>query len=305
MGRLRMLKAPILRAPVEYHRSLSKLLGLQLLVQRDDLLPFPLAGNKVRKVLAEIDGISPPPHILITTGAVNSNHCRTTAWIAATRGMRTHLVLHDPTTSEDTTKPALGMLQALGASYEIVQPDDISPALTRAQARAERAGFRAHLIAGGGHTPRGARACRVAAESVFADVAPEAVFVASGTGTTQGGLIAAARGEHAPRIIGVSVAREAGRGVAAVTEAARWAGSDNPHVEFDVSQRCGGYGQMNDSVRQAVSLGWRHGLPLDGTYTGKAFAALLARVRDGQWRGSRVLFWHTGGLWNHLSEPLG
>ena len=35
------------------------------------------------------------------------------------------------------------------------------------------------------------------------------------------------------------------------------------------------------------------GLKLDGTYSGKAFGALLADAADGALRGLRVLFWNT------------
>lgn len=43
----------------------------------------------------------------------------------------------------------------------------------------------------------------------------------------------------------------------------------------------------------------RHGLITDPTYTGKALHGLVSMIKSGEIEpGSRVLFWHTGGLLN-------
>lgn len=283
-------------------RALGRDLGVDLYVQRDDLLPFPLGGNKVRKVRAELGQITSDIDAIVTNGAIDSNHCRTVAMMGAERGLGVHLVLHGDTEATATSSSALRMLGLLGASYEIVRPADIRHATNSAKERLQSRGTKPHVIAGGCHTPAGAIAYRIAALEVFRQVKPNFVFVASGTGATQGGLAAAAQIiDPKMSVVGVSVARTTERGIQAVREAAEWAGAGSAVVNLDDNYRAGGYGLADSSVLEAIGLGWRYGLPLDPTYTGKAFSALVDYARKGALVDSRILFWHTGGLWNWLT----
>ena len=58
-----------------------------------------------------------------------------------------------------------------------------------------------------------------------------------------------------------------------------------------------GYGIPTMASREAVDLAARtEAIFVDHTYTAKALAGLIARVRSGLFdQGSTVLFWHTGG----------
>jgi L-cysteate sulfo-lyase len=59
-----------------------------------------------------------------------------------------------------------------------------------------------------------------------------------------------------------------------------------------------GYGMPTEAMFEAVRLVARsEGLLLDPVYGGKAFAGLIATIRDGAWRNEEpVLFIMTGGL---------
>lgn len=292
-----------LDAPLQRLRGLGDHLQIELFAQRDDLLPFPLAGNKVRKLRAEFSSLHEVPDVVVTNGAVNSNHCRTVALMAAERGIAAHLVLHGSPQDESTGSPALRLLNELGARTSVVTPDAIASKIAAVRAGALAAGLRAHVIPGGCHSPAGANAYQEAGLAVFERLRPEFVFVACGTGATHGGLAAAsALVSPSPAVIGVSVARSAERGIPQVEQAAAWAGADGIDIEFDDSFRAGGYGHTDPRTDAAVALGWSHGFPLDATYTAKAFAALIDYARRGVLTGRRVLFWHTGGLWNHLDR---
>jgi 1-aminocyclopropane-1-carboxylate deaminase/D-cysteine desulfhydrase-like pyridoxal-dependent ACC family enzyme len=58
-----------------------------------------------------------------------------------------------------------------------------------------------------------------------------------------------------------------------------------------------GYGLPTDESREALNLAARtEALFLDPTYTAKAMAGLIARVRSREFTELQtVLFWHTGG----------
>ena len=57
-----------------------------------------------------------------------------------------------------------------------------------------------------------------------------------------------------------------------------------------------GYGIPTPESTSAIELAARtEALFLDPTYTAKAMAGLIARVRGGHLRDGVTLFWHTGG----------
>lgn len=288
--------------PVERLDRLGDHLGIELLAARDDLLPFPLAGNKVRKLTAELDTWPDLPHVVITNGGVTSNHCRTLAFLGAARGFAVHLVLHGET---DVAATSLAMVDALGATWTTGPASSIKERVAEAVAGADAAGQSFRIVPGGCHTAAGARAYRAAAAAILTEHKPDWVVLASGTGATHGGIAAAAHhlGAEA-HVVGFSVARSQERGRSAVVEAATWAGVlDSLAIDFRDTTVDGGYAVAGERTGNAVALGWRFGLPVDATYTGKALAGLLELVESGEIRaGERVLFWHTGGLVNAL-EP--
>jgi len=289
----------IAESPIDGFDRLGDELGIELLVKRDDLLPFPLAGNKYRKLTAELSQADSEGAVWISNGGVSSNHCRTLALLGARSGAGVHLVLHGQAAADD---PSLTLYARLGASYDVVPPSSIATTIASRAAEIRATGSQARVIPGGCHTPLGAISYRDAAHDAITSVQPDFVVMASGTGATQGGIIAGAEASGLPtRVIGISVARSRERGEGAVAAAAAWAGAPQAHVEFSDEYVDGGYGVASASTHSAVALGWRHGLPVDPTYTGKALRGLMGMIADSTIpRGSRVLFWHTGGLWNAL-----
>ena len=146
------------------------------------------------------------------------------------------------------------------------------------------------------------------------------IFHASGTGMTQGGLIAGqkaalekmcrAEGEknaepgntaaaenfgrpEPEQIIGISVARNAARGA---VEVARFAGVPVDQVCFLDEYLCGGYGKYEEEIERTIEhVMEQYGIPLDPTYTGKAFTGMMKWLETHGNEGDPVLFIHTGG----------
>ena len=89
------IKIAHLPTPIEHLANLSGFLGgARIIIKRDDLTGLALGGNKIRKLeflLAE--ALANGAKTLITTGAMQSNHCRQTAAVAAKYGLGCILVL--------------------------------------------------------------------------------------------------------------------------------------------------------------------------------------------------------------------
>src|SRR5690554_4164701 len=74
---------------------IEKILNTNIKIFRDDLFPFLGGGNKGRKMLSVAKDIFlKNANALVTTGGIQSNHCRAVAIFAAQYKMKCTLVLH-------------------------------------------------------------------------------------------------------------------------------------------------------------------------------------------------------------------
>jgi 1-aminocyclopropane-1-carboxylate deaminase/D-cysteine desulfhydrase-like pyridoxal-dependent ACC family enzyme len=299
------------------YARLGQMLGIDLYVKRDDLFPTPGGGNKGRKIgyIAE-HARSSGADALVTTGGAQSNHAREVALAAAARGWRCRLILHGDPADLQRPQGNLMLMLLAGAEVEIVSPEQISGRMAVAMARFAEEGHSPYEIPGGGHTIEGAQAYVDACAEVVAQCEaqswlPDVVIHASGTGTTQAGLVVGFRSLGlTTQVIGVSVARRNPRGATIVrnmVEALAHHGRlscSTELVEFRHDWVGAGYGQADSRVLSAIGFAAEtEGLILDPTYTGKAFLALMDLVRLGEIaKGTRVLFWHTGGLLNLMAS---
>jgi 1-aminocyclopropane-1-carboxylate deaminase/D-cysteine desulfhydrase-like pyridoxal-dependent ACC family enzyme len=126
----------------------------------------------------------------------------------------------------------------------------------------------------------------------------DVLFTASSSGSTHTGLMMSL-GDRT-RVIGIAcdpepaIAEEfavVGRGLGAMLELPAPAPTD---YELDFGYVGPGYGVPSDAGNEAIRyLARREGIFLDPIYSGKAFSGLMARAEE--FKGRRVLFWHTGG----------
>lgn len=276
-----------------------------LLIKRDDLLPFPFAGNKVRKLLSELNRPLEDDTVVITVGSVHSNHCRTTALMCARRGLRCHLILHKDENDSPIAEYGRRLLDRLGASYVVVHSQAIHDEIESSTNRFRNEGRSVYFIEGGCHTPAGVEAYRMAVSELMTQLSeePAYLFLASGTGATQAGLALGCMDMGwSTAVVGVSVARSRESGLRAVNEAIAWfQDPDSTNVVFVDDYRAGGYGLSDRRTLNAVEQSWKSGLPADQVYTGKAIAGLIDLHNTGMLSHSGpIVFWHTGGLFQGL-----
>ena len=140
------LRFAFLPTPIENMPRLSSLLGgPRLLIKRDDQTGLALGGNKTRKLeflLAEARANG--AKTLITAGAVQSNHCRQTAAIAARFGLDCILVMVGILTGQPSGNLMLDQLFGAEIVWSTIEKRDETLKETFNQAWAD--GRRPYLI---------------------------------------------------------------------------------------------------------------------------------------------------------------
>ena len=299
------------------YSKLSVHLGVDLWVKQDDLFQFCGGGNKARKLQyilceAQKNGYN----ALVTTGGAQSNHVRASALMAKQLGWKSKVVIHDEQPKNTPYTGNLKLTQLAGAKIRFVKKDDVTRAMDEAMEDLKNDGYNPYYIWGGGHCVEGSYAYYKAVEEVCNQLKsedyPEYIVVASGTGTTQAGIVAGCR-KFFPetRVMGISVARDKERGSNVILESLRelnsYLGSNeknNSAIHFDDSFVGEGYEAIYPELLETIKWAAEtEGLILDPTYTGKAFHGLLEYVKEGIIpKGAKVLFWHTGGLLNLMAS---
>jgi len=298
----------------EMSRLRAELGGPRLFVKRDDATGLALGGNKARKLEYIMgDALRAGADVVVTTGALQSNHARLTAAAAARLGLRAVLVLEG---EPPCGAPAGNLLldRILGAEvrfWNAGRSQDIDGELERVARELRDGGARPYVIPMGGSVPVGSVGYAFAAlellwQAARAGIDVDRVLVAAGSGGTQAGLLAGTRMIGAGWLVqGVSVGRPADelrqRIADLATETAALLGSGIRVREDEVHVLDGyvgdGYGEPTaaglDAIRRVARA---EGLVLDHVYTGKAMAGLLDLVAEGSIpRSETVVFVHTGG----------
>lgn len=288
--------------------------GMALKVVRDDLYPGIGGGNKCRKAEEyEKDMERLGCDALVTTGGVQSNHCRAMALLAAKRGWCCHLVYHGTRERFDRERGNALLVRLSGASMEFVEAERIGPAMDLAMERFRSEGHRPYYVTGGGHDLPGGIAyvkamAELKKECGWLGWVPDHIFLASGTGSTQGGIVVGKvlNGWDTTRVRGISVARGKERGERVigdfVDKLARYYEVEidaEREVELSDDYLQGGYECFFSKEKDLLErVAKESGLILDTTYSGKAFYGMMDIIRREGLENSRVLFWHTGGLMN-------
>jgi D-cysteine desulfhydrase len=284
----------------------------ELWVKRDDQSGPAYGGNKVRKLehlLAEARRCG--ARRLLTVGAAGSHHVLACTVYGRRAGFEVAaLLIPQPYSAHAVDNLRAGLACGLEA-IAVRAPASVPRRLARERRPDD------FVIGPGGSNAIGTvgyiDAVRELAVQVAAGVLPmpEAIVVALGSGGTAAGLIAGCVGLGLPcTVVAVRIVSPlwigAFRVIRLAVESASVAGLRVDGLSLYRALRVErgylgtGYGWPTDASARASSLAAQHGLSLDPTYTGKAFAAALDLVRERRFRN--VLYWHT--LSSVSLEPL-
>jgi D-cysteine desulfhydrase len=312
--RFSALRGRIARVPLAGKPTPTQLLDLpghpHLWVKRDDLSAPVYGGNKVRKLEFLIgDAVARGARRLITVGAAGSHHALATALYGREHDLPVSLVLFPQPLTRHVRDVLLTDL-SLGAELRWSPRMEAVPAAALLARIAHRRDA-PYMIPGGGSSPIGALGYVSAALELEDQVRrgeipePETIHVAAGTlGTAAGLAVGLSLGGLATRVHAIRIAsplvtnrRTLRRLIAGVTEILAMHGVSIPdvrkiesRVELTHDAIGFGYGHSTAAGAAAMDVLAQSGLVFDETYTAKAAAAMLARLRGA---GGVQLYWHT------------
>lgn len=293
----------ILPTPMHRLENISRILGTNVWIKRDDLIGIGLGGNKVRKLeFLLADAKNKGAEIVFTTGGGQSNHAMLTAACAKKLGMTPILILKKRGVCERKGNQLLEYLMDTDVRFmDTDSYDDIYAEMDRV---GKELGKPYYKIPCGGSNAVGALGY-VACMKEIADsgVHFDHVICAEGSGGTHAGVALGAK-LYMPdtKTIGMMVDDDPFDVITSgiMQECADMLELDMKLTPEDVHllNMCGpGYAIASQEGNAAIRmLAENEGLFLDPVYTGKAFAGLIKLARQGAFKPTdNVLFLYSGG----------
>jgi L-cysteate sulfo-lyase len=306
-----------LPTPFEPLPRLSKHLGgPSIFVKRDDCTGLGTGGNKTRKLeFLMADALQKNANVVITQGAVQSNHARQTAAAACKLGLRCELVFEKRVDQPGEIYLNSGNVfldRLFGAKIrEVEKGSDMNAALDTVASELREKGETPYVIPGGGSNKIGALgyvdcALEFLNQANRSGLVIHHVLHATGSAGTQAGLIVGMKASHCgiPLLgIGVNVGKDIQeeRVFKLAAETAEYVGAAGVVKREDVVANCDyvgdGYGIPTEGMNEAVLLLARlEGLLFDPVYSGKGIAGMIDLIGKKQFgKSDNLLFIHTGG----------
>lgn len=310
LPRVRLAHLP---TPIDACANLSRQLGRDISIKRDDCTGLGLGGNKVRQhefILGA--AVAAGADCLIQGAASQSNHARQLAAAGARLGLDVYLLPK----ADRWSSPIQGnyLIDHLTGAH--IAPIDVDASSTERKtelAEQLRAQGRRPYIVGMGSQDATTLAA-IAYVNAFLEIVRDGPaprwIVTTSQGSTQVGLQLAAEAlGAATTVIGIcplgpdheaylspdeiaDVGRSAAEALGLTTDI------DASAIRSDTGFVGEGYGIPSDQSRAAVRrLATTEGTILDPIYTGKGFAGLLDLIDRGEIpEGDNVMFVHTGGV---------
>jgi len=305
---------PLIRA-----RRLEDRLGCgPLLIKRDDLSGFAVAGSKVRPLEFLLGrALAGGFDTIVVGGVATSNFCQAAAVAARVAALDCHIVLPGQPPPRPSANLAMALACGAQLSFSGGPREQLDERIRQRAAELNRSGRSALAVPRGGANPIGSLGFVRAAHELCEQLAVHGhdqarIVLAVGSGASIAGLLVGADALALRwTVTGVSVSRPQAAmaehlhalisACAGLLDRTRTA----PAVPRLV-QAPGGLhrarGTSTADEKSAAMLALQsEGLVLDADYTGRAFpAALRALAED----GPPVVFWHTGGLPAAITDYL-
>ena len=281
--------------------NISRELGTNVWIKRDDLCGVALGGNKVRKLEYLLaDARRQGYDLVMTTGQAQSNHAMLTAACALRLGMDCILVLKKRGITARKGNQILNYL--MGVEVRYVDTDSYDDIYAEMDRIGQEMGRKVYKIPCGGSNALGSLGyidcMREIAES--GQHFDHLVCACGSGGTAAGSILGAKLYLPDTRVMCAMVDDDPFDVIVPriMKESADLLGLDVDIPVPDLLDMCGpGYSIPSEEGNAAIAMMiQQEGIVLDTCYTGKAFAGLIRRARAKEYRREdNVLFLHTGG----------
>lgn len=324
LERIPRVKLAFLPTPLHKLSKLSKLYNVDLFIKRDDLTGIEFGGNKTRKLEFVLpDALAEDAEYIVTGASMQSNWCRQTVAACSQCGLKTILYLYGPNIPTEYRGNLL-LDKALGAEVHLIklnEGENLYDGLNRTEGirkqrmqELEEAGHKCRYLKVGAPFPKGHIAYVWAMAELIGQLSDlgmtlddlDYIVTPIGAGGTYAGLLVAKKlFESKVKIYGFCTSSMHPTMREDILDASRatadFLGVNIPFEEKDiyVDFNYGGeYDVPTPKSTEAIkNVARQEGVLLDPVYTAKAMSGLLDYLENGQFpAGSRILFWHTGGL---------
>lgn len=278
-----------------------------IFIKREDLIPFSFGGNKARKAklfFEEIDLLK--ADCVVTYGSGSSNHCRVVSNMCASKKLKC-VIISPRETAHKTFNSQL--MELFGAAIISVSVNEVHDTIKKTMKEIKEKGNNPYFIPGGGHGNIGTKAYVECYQEIQRweknnHIHFDYIFMASGTGTTQAGLVCGQlmQGDNR-KIVGISIARKCPEGREVIIESIRrYLGDEFKDEEIQEKTNfiddyiLMGYGTNSNEIKKTIrDVMIDFGIPMDEIYTGKAFWGMNNYIIKNKIEDKNILFIHTGG----------
>jgi len=300
--------------PIEYLENITNHLnGPKIYIKRDDCTGLATGGNKTRKLeFLMPDAIKNQADLVVTVGAVQSNHTRQTAAACAILGLKCLIVLEQRLADAPQSYMTSGnvFLDKLFGAEVILCPSDkdVKEYATEIMTERKNQGANPYYIPVGGSNHIGelgyAECMREIIEYDKDNLFTHIVLATGSGGTHSGSVLGKTYYKSNIKIVGISVKDKKHDQEEKVFKLAQLAcefvNCDKPKREdvlvFD-NYVGDGYGVPTEGMKEAVKfMAVKEGILLDPVYSGKGFDGLMDLVSKKYFKDTdKLLFIHTGG----------
>lgn len=295
--------------------KINSQLTCNIYIKRDDLLPFSFGGNKVRIAEEFFADMRRKKHdSIIGYGNSRSNLCRVIANMSKYYGVKCCIISPKDDDGQRVETSNSKIVRLCDSEIVICSKDNVSKTVSETISRHKDAGYSPYYIygnefgTGNKSTPVNAYyKCynEILSQAKAYDLDFDYIFLATGTGMTQAGLLSGklvSNGKE--KIVGISVARKTEQETNVIYDYVKSFFKKkqlNTNILKDdicvVDEYIGkGYGKKSSIIDKAIyDMMVLNRIPLDPTYTGKAFLVMRDYIIKNNISNKNVLFIHTGG----------
>lgn len=280
-----------------------------LYIKRDDLIPFSFGGNKVRIAYEYIKNLQEKNcTCMVAYGNSKSNLCRAIANMCNIYDIDCYVISPIEDGEEYVQTNNSIIVEQLAKKITTCRKSEVPETIENVLKELNNSGEVPYYI----YDEENVQVAMKSYIKAYKEIKNyeeknkihfDFIFLASGTGTTQSGLICGQiiNKDVDREIIGISIARNKQRGMNVIENNLNVYLNNNNlknNIKYDFVDEyvLDGYGKYNMEVQKIIkNMLFTNGIPLDSTYTGKAYWGMTKYIEKNGIINKNILFIHTGG----------